>query len=185
MSVSLVGCDKGKSEADKKKEKVDKDAKEAKVIADKAIDDKAKADKVIEDKKIDDKAKADKKLIDDAAAAAKDAKDADKVAAAKLKTDLAALKFKAIDDTDVKKKGDTTVKVELNEAAPADLTLSAWVTDVKKEVLSGTGTIKKGAKTGEVTITTVDAKEGATEIFIGLINGTETVTKTTLKAKVK
>jgi hypothetical protein len=174
MSISLVGCDKKDKTAEEKKKiadkkKVDDDA----VAAKKTTDDAAAAakkkitdDAGVKDKDIDKEAAAKKKKIDDDADAAADAKKKkadDDVAASKAKVEIKAHDgVVALKKTDDKKK----VTVELADPAPADLTLKAWAKGVKSEVLTGTGTIKKGEKSGDVTIITVDAPDTIIEVTV-------------------
>jgi hypothetical protein len=107
-----------------------------------------------EDKKEADKKEADKKDKKDADKVAdkKDKKDADKVADKKDKKDTdpkedAKLKVKASEgEITLAKKGKTTLTVELDEAAPQELSLKAWAKDVKADVLTGEGKIEKGKK---------------------------------------
>jgi hypothetical protein len=128
MSFSLVGCDKGKTDAQKKAEKETKDK------------------------------------------------------------DKAEVKIKAIDEVALVKKGEKKITVEIADPAPVDLTLKAWAKGaddkVDTKMLNGTGTIKKDAKSGELTITTTDAPTTLTEISID-IQSTEKTKEASTKVKAK
>ena len=128
MSFTLVGCDKGKTDAQKKAEL--------------------------------------------------DAKNKDK----------AEVKIKSIDSLDLGKKGEKKITVEITDPAPVDLTIKAWAKDGDKvldsKVLTGTGTIKKDAKSGELTITTADAPATVTEVSVD-IPATDKTKEATTKVKTK
>jgi hypothetical protein len=157
MSVGLTGCDKGKTDAQKKleKDKIDKaDAAKAEAA-------KEKADN--KDKDAKDKDAKDKTADKDKDAKDKDAKDkGTKDKDAKAEVTIIGHEGKVALD----KKGKKNVTVELTNPAPADLTLKAWAKGVDAKVLTGTGTIKEGAKSGDVTITTVDAPDTIIEITV-------------------
>jgi len=88
-------------------------------------------------------------------------------------------------ETEILKKGDTKVKVEIAEAAPETLTLTATAKDVDAKVLTGKGEIKKGEKSGEVVITTVDVPATVTEVTVAAKSAATTDADTKLKVKVK
>jgi tetratricopeptide (TPR) repeat protein len=87
---------------------------------------------------------------------------------------------------DVLKKGDTKVIVELTDSAPEDLSLKASAQDVNAKVLTGSGTIKKGEKSGAVTITTDNVQDTITEVTIAILATPNTkAASMTVKIKVK
>jgi len=92
-------------------------------------------------------------------------------------------------ETELVKKGDTKVKIEIAEAAPEALTLTAWAKDgtkdVEAKVLAGKGEIKKGEKSGEIVITTVDIPATVTEVTVGAKSAATKDADTKIKVKVK
>src|ERR1035438_3019949 len=140
------------------------------------VKDKDAKDKDVKDKDAKDKDAKDKDAKD------KDAKDKD----AKDKDAKVAVKIKAYDkDVEISKKGDTKVTVELDEPAPTDLTIKAWAKDVEAKFLTGKGMIKKGDKTGDVTIVTDDAPVTITEIVVDIPATSKTTASNKIKLKTK
>jgi len=97
----------------------------------------------------------------------------------------ATIKVKAAegDGLALKKTGKTKLTVELEDAAPAELTLKATAKDVKGDMLSGEGKIKKGEKSGDIDITTAEAPATVTDINVEITG--EKVKKSEVKYKVK
>jgi hypothetical protein len=82
-------------------------------------------------------------------------------------------------ETEVAKKGDTKVNIEIDIDAPADIALAA-----KGDKATGKGEIKKGAKKGELTITTTDADK-LTELTVTATSSATKDAETKLKVKLK
>jgi len=138
-----------------------------------------------DDEKKADAAKADAAKATKADAAKADAAKATKADAAKGEKD-AEVKIKAIEGEITLKKKDkeaAKVKVEIEEAAPTELTLKAFADKVDAKVLAGTGKIKKGEKEGEIVVITSDAPATVNELTIE-VSGTKVKTAT-LKVKAK
>jgi len=106
----------------------------------------------------------------------KDPKVGEKDAEVKIKTIDAEVSLK-------KKEKANKVTVELEEAAPAELALKAWAKDTKDDVLTGTGKIEKGKKSGDIIIITGDVPATLKEVTIDVTG--EKVKKTSLTIKVK
>jgi len=98
-------------------------------------------------------------------------------------TGATEVKFKEVSEQKVKKGEEATVKVELTEKAPADVTLAAKGKGEDK--ISGTGKVAKGETSGEVKVKTdakLDAKTFDVEVTA---SGDKVKGMTTFKLKVE
>jgi hypothetical protein len=102
-------------------------------------------------------------------------------------TKLAEVKITPINDVvEVPKKGDIKLTVGLADSAPEDLIITASAKDVDAKVLTGSGSIKKGQKSGAVTITTDNVPDTLAELTIRMPATANTkAASMTIKIKVK